>query len=144
MDAAQDGQGLIEMALTRKKAEQQVSGLEWPINLHLVKLLGFVAPPTTRAAWKRELREWFTQIATLRVKPDRRPLPARTLHEWLYAERFEGSETENIAAMLALPDTLTRNGATPAEVAGKLAGFHQAAIPFLAAGELPRGPIEAL
>jgi hypothetical protein len=90
------------MAVPRKKAEQQVSGLEWPINLHLVKLLGLEVPEATRTAWKRELREWCGQIATLRIKPANRTLPAATLMTWLHDERFEGSEVQNVSAMLAL------------------------------------------
>ena len=38
-----DGSLLLEMAVPCKKAGQQVSGLEWPRNLHLVKLPGLHA-----------------------------------------------------------------------------------------------------
>ena len=108
-----DGSLLIEMAVPRKKAEQQVSGLEWPMDQHLVKLLGLDAPDVTRAVWKRELREWCGQIATLRIKPANRTLPFATLMTRLHDERFEGSEIQNVSAMLALQTELARNDASP-------------------------------
>lgn len=132
------------MAVTRKKAEQQVSGLEWPLNLHLVKLLGFDAPEATRAVWKREVREWCTQVATLRIEPANRPLPARTLLAWLHDERFEGSAAQNVAAMLALPEGLRRNALPPEAVAARLHEFHAAACASLAAGQVPHDLIAAL
>ncbi len=39
----------------RRKAEQIVTGLEQPINLHLLKLLGCEADLETRRHWKHEL-----------------------------------------------------------------------------------------
>jgi hypothetical protein len=139
-----DGSLLIEMAVPRKKAEQQVSGLEWPMNLHLVKLLGFQAPEATRQAWKRELRECCGQIATLRVKPANHSLPAATLLTWLYEERFEGSEVQNVTAMLALQQDFARNEASPEEVAARLRGFHDEASRILAQGQVPMALIQAL
>lgn len=139
-----DGSVAPIMAVTRKKAEQQVAGLEWPLNLHLVKLLGFDAPEATRQAWKREVREWCTQVATLRIKPANRPLPARTLLAWLHDERFQGSEAQNVAAMLALPEGLRRNGQTPEAVAARLHEFHVSACAALAAGQVPAELIAAL
>lgn len=139
-----DGSLLIEMAVPRKKAEQQISGLEWPINLHLVKLLGFQAPEATRLAWKRELREWCGQIATLRIKPAHRTLPAATLLTWLYEERFEGSEVQNVTAMLALQQDFARNEASPEDVAARLRGFHDEASRILAQGQVPVALIQAL
>jgi hypothetical protein len=139
-----DGTLPPEMAVTRKKAEQQVGGLEWPINRHLVKLLGFDAPESTRSAWKRELREWFGQIATLRIKPASRPLPAHTLFSWLYEDRFGGSEAQNVAAMLALSDDIPRNSRSAEEIADALLAFHAEAARVLAAGQLPSSAIAKL
>ena len=139
-----DGSLLIEMAVPRKKAEQQVSGLEWPMNLHLVKLLGFHAPEATRQAWKRELREWCGQIATLRIKPANRTLPAATLMTWLHDERFEGSEVQNVTSMLALQQDFARNDASPEEVAARLRDFHEEASRILAQGQVPMALIQAL
>jgi hypothetical protein len=139
-----DGSLLIEMAVPRKKAEQQVSGLEWPMNLHLVKLLGFEAPEATRQAWKRELREWCGQIATLRIKPANRTLPAATLMTWLHDERFEGSEVQNVGAMLALQTDFARNTASAEDIATSLRDFHAEATRSLAQGQVPVALIQAL
>jgi hypothetical protein len=139
-----DGTLLPELAVTRKKAEQQVGGLEWPINRHLVKLLGFEAAEATREAWKRELREWFGQIATLRLKPAGRPLPAHTVFGWLYDERFGGSEVQNVSAMLALSDDMPRNTRTPEQMADALLAFHAEASRLLAQGQMPAALISAL
>jgi hypothetical protein len=139
-----DGSLLLEMAVPRKKAEQQVSGLEWPMNLHLVKLLGLRAPDATRDAWKRELREWCGEIATLRIKPANRTLPAATLMTWLHDERFEGSEVQNVSAMLALQDDFARNDASPEEVARRLHDFHAEASRRLSTGQVPLGLIAEL
>ena len=139
-----DGSIAPVMAVTRKKAEQQVSGLEWPLNLRLATLLGFRAPAETRAVWKHEVRAWCGQVATLRIKPANRALPAATLLEWLYAERFAGSEVENAGAILALlGEELERNGASPEEVAEGLLRFHQHAARELSEGRVPLETIEA-
>ena len=50
--------------------EQLVSGLEQPINLHLLKLLGCPAGPETRQQWKRELKTWLPRIAAITLKPE--------------------------------------------------------------------------
>jgi hypothetical protein len=139
-----DGTLLPEMAVTANKAERQVGGLEWPINQHLVKLLALDAPDATRAAWKRELREWFGQIATLRIKPSARRLPAHTLFGWIYDERFGGSEVQNVTAMLALHDDMPRNARTAEEVADALLAFHAEAARLLASGQIPTALIAAL
>lgn len=139
-----DGSLLLEMAVPRKKAEQQVSGLEWPANLHLVKLLGLEAPEARRAAWKRELREWCGQIATLRIMPSNRNLSAATLMTWLHDERFKGSEVQNVSAMLALQTDFGRNALSAEEVAQRLHAFHAEASSILSTGQVPLGLIAEL
>lgn len=66
------GEALMEMSIRQKKAEQIVSGLEQPINLHLLKLLGCVAPQEKREHWKRELETWLLRIAAITLKPETR------------------------------------------------------------------------
>jgi hypothetical protein len=139
-----DGSQAPAMAVSRRKAEQQVGGLEWPINQHLVKLLGLAAPEPTRAAWKRELREWFGQIATLRLKPAARTLPAHTLFAWLYEERFGGSEVENVAAMLALNEDFAPLGHSADAIADQLLAFHAEAARVLSQGRVPTELIASL
>lgn len=67
------GEALMEMSIGKKKAEQIVSGLEQPINLHLLKLLGCRAEPEMRQHWKREPETWLLRIAALTLKPDNAP-----------------------------------------------------------------------
>lgn len=136
----------VEMALPRKIAMSDVRGLESPINLHLLKLLAFDAPPRVRANWKHEIRAWLIRIAIIRVKPERRMLPRKTLFDWLYLERFEGLEEEATQALLrALEYELpNRNGRSPAEIAERLRAFHEAAATALARGEAPTELLDAL
>ena len=50
------------MALPRKLVEQILLGLYDPINVHLVKLVGFDFPLETRRRFRRELRTWLNKI----------------------------------------------------------------------------------
>ena len=95
-----DDQQLFEMSVKQKKAEQIVTGLEQPINLHLLKLLGCQAEETTRLHWKHELHTWLFRIASLSLKPDNKPIPANLVYKWLYDEPFGGVELQNVNATL--------------------------------------------
>jgi hypothetical protein len=94
------GEGLTEMSVRNKKAEQIVGGSEQPITLHLLKLLGCLAGPEMRQHWKRELETWFLRIAAITLRPDGVPIPAKVVYEWLYDETFGGSEQHNVEMML--------------------------------------------
>jgi len=94
------GEALMEMSIKKKKAEQIVGGLEQPINLHLLNLLGCRASPEMRQHWKRELETWLLRIAAITLKPEDTPIPAKVAYQWLYDETFGGSEQRNVEMML--------------------------------------------
>ena len=60
------------MALPRKLVEQVILGLYDPINVYLVKLVGFDFSPELRQHFRRELRSWLRKIQRLRFKPHNR------------------------------------------------------------------------
>jgi len=120
------GEALMEMSIRKKKAEQIVSGLEQPINLHLLKLLGCTASPETRSHWKRELETWLLRIAAITLKPDDTPIPAKVAWQWLYDETFGGSEVRNAEMMLRfLARDYPRNDIATPEIAARLRSIHQ-------------------
>jgi hypothetical protein len=75
------GEALMEMSFRKKKAEQIVGGLEQPINLHLLKILGCLAGPVLRQHWKRELETWLLRIAAITLRPDNTPIPAKLAYQ---------------------------------------------------------------
>jgi hypothetical protein len=58
------------MALPRKAVEQIILSLYYPINTHLVQLVGFEFPPELQQHFRRELRSWLRKIERLRFKPN--------------------------------------------------------------------------
>ena len=120
------GEPLMEMSIRKKKAEQIVSGLEQPINLHLLKLLGCEATPELRRHWKHELETWLLRIAAITLKPEDRPIPAKIVYEWLYDETFGGSEQRNVEMMLRfLAREYPRNDVDTATIVERLRSIHQ-------------------
>lgn len=110
-----EGEFLLEMA------EQIVSGLEQPITLHLLKLLGCSASEDVRRHWKHELDTWLLRIAAITLKPDNRPIPQKDLYEWLYEETFGGSEFRYVEMLLRfLVRDYARNDVETKHVADKL------------------------
>jgi hypothetical protein len=127
---------VLEMAFTRKKAEQIVTGLERPLNRHLVKLLALQAPEETRAAWKREVKRWLREIAALRLKPAVTRLKASDLNAWLYDEPFGGVEELNTRFLIQ--DSLEEGfvaHAGASETAARLKALHETLSVRLAAGD---------
>lgn len=120
------GEALMEMSIRKKKAEQIVGGLEQPINLHLLKLLGCQAAPALREHWKRELETWLLRIAAMTLKPNNTPIPAKMVYRWLYDETFGGSEQRNVDLMLHfLARDYPRNGVTTPAIVARLRAIHE-------------------
>ncbi|HYZ23912.1 MAG TPA: hypothetical protein VE690_17330 [Rhodopila sp.] len=92
---------LMDMAYSRRRAEQIVSGLEVPINMHLLKLAA-VPMPEQIPHWRQELTTWLTTIATIRVKPSTRPASAGFYFRILFDEPFGGNEVPALIARLQL------------------------------------------
>jgi hypothetical protein len=92
---------LLEMAYSCRRAEQIVSGLEVPINMHLLKLAA-VPLPEQVPHWRHELAIWLTTIATIRLKPSTRPAPSEFYFRILFDEPFGGNEIPALIARLQL------------------------------------------
>jgi len=88
-------QPLLEMSYSRKKAETVITGLEKPINDHLLRLL--VVDDDQVNHWVDELLEWLDEVAEIRLKPDNRPGPASFYYRILFDDPFGGTGTTNIA-----------------------------------------------
>lgn len=139
------GEPLMEMSFPRRKAEQIVTGLEQPINLHLLKLLGCEADPATRQHWKRELSTWLLRIAAITLKPDNTAIPARLAYQWLYDEPFGGSELRNVEMMLRfLARECPRNETDTATISERVRTIHRELANRIAHNESADDLIDAL
>jgi hypothetical protein len=139
------GEALMEMSVRKRKAEQIVSGLEQPINLHLLKLLGCQAGPELRQHWKRELQTWLLRIAAMTLKPDDTPIPAKTAYQWLYDETFGGSEQRNVDMMLHfLAREYPRNEVDTPTIVARLRSIHQRMAERIARNDSGEDIIDAL
>ena len=87
---------LLEMSYSRKKAEAVITGLEKPINDHLLKLL-VVENGHDRDHWTTELLDWFDEVAEIRLKPDHKAAPVSFYYRILFDEPFGGSGVANVA-----------------------------------------------
>ena len=124
------------MAFPRKKVEALITGLEDPLNVDLIKLLGLAAPEPLRAYWRTEIRSWLRKIARLRIKPNSEPASAEDLFAWLFDEPYGEVDPATIEALLEIEGQGFVHGAAPAaEIADRLRACHQALAPRLAAGD---------
>jgi hypothetical protein len=118
---------ILTMSYPRRYIEQIITGLEDPINEHLIKLVAFDFPPETRQHFRRELTIWLDKVQRLRMKPSRRTGSTKFYYDLLFDFPFGGTEVENARAIM---DAVSRNCAgqvaikTPEEVAEWLQQFH--------------------
>jgi hypothetical protein len=92
---------LLEMAYTRKRAETIITGLEYQLNLHLLKL-AVVPIADEYDHWRHEVTTWLATIAALRLKPLTKPAPASFYFTILFDEPFGGNEMAAVMARLQL------------------------------------------
>jgi hypothetical protein len=119
-------QPLLEMSYSRKKAETVITGLEKPINDHLLKLL--VVDDDHVNHWVDELLEWLDEVAEIRLKPDNKPGPAAFYYRILFDEPFGGTGTTNVARRIRRLERQgdnVRMGTDLDTVVGRLRKFHQ-------------------
>src|SRR5208283_4948601 len=119
-------QPLLEMSYSRKKAETVITGLEKPINDHLLKLL--VVDDDQVNHWVDELLEWLDEVAEIRLKHGNRPGPASFYYRILFDEPFGGTGTTNIARRIRRLERQgynVRRGTDVDMVLGRLRKFHQ-------------------
>jgi len=140
----------LHMAYRKRKAEAVITGLERPINDHLIKLLAVrleALPPQTNQHWRRELRSWLFEIADIRLKPQFRTATRNFYYRILFDEPFGGVEVANIGGRLYLiaeDGYPLRPDADPAVLAERLRDFHEKFAAACAKGEMSRDRINAL
>lgn len=117
----------LTLAYPRKLVEQIILGLYDPINLHLVKLVGFDLGPELRRHFRRELRTWLRKIQSLRFKPSNRTGSFKFYFDLLFDYPFGGVELRNMKLIMEeIADEYegTRPIKTPEEMIDWLRGFH--------------------
>jgi hypothetical protein len=125
-------------ALPRKLVEQIILGLYDPINLHLVKLVGFDFGPELRQHFQRELRTWFRKIQRLRFKPSNRAGSSKFYFDLLFDYPFGGVEFRNMRLIMdEIADEYegVRLAKTPEEMVAWLKAFHEELAERLHEGE---------
>ncbi len=134
------------MSFTRAKAEQRVSGLEYELNDHLIKVYSFEnfrAP--LRDHWRKEVRAFINKLRVIGLKPDDCPPPAEFFFNLLYEEPFEGNEAKNVTVHFdEIRDDYADEGdhpITPTKTAEQTAGWllelHTRLSQMLSKGENP-------
>jgi len=88
------------MALPRKLVEQVILGLYDPINIHLVKLIGFDFSPELRQHFRRELRTCLRKIQRMRFKPHNRTGSSKFYFDMLFDYPFGGTEIRNMRLIM--------------------------------------------
>jgi hypothetical protein len=91
---------LLEMAYTQKKAERVITGLEKPINDHLLKL--WTNPDSLdQEIWINNLVDWIDEIAEIVLRPANTRPPHIFYYKLLFFEPFGGgAEVPNILRRL--------------------------------------------
>jgi hypothetical protein len=90
------------MAYPQKIARDIIIGLARPINNHLIKLVGFDFPCPLRHHFRRELRNWFTEIQAIRLKPTVTTGSFRFYFDPLFDYPFGCIELQNLRALAEL------------------------------------------
>jgi hypothetical protein len=137
---------VLEMVYTRKRAETIVTGLEFQINLHLLKLAA-VPMPNRYAHWRTEVTAWLATIAALRLKPSTKPASARFYFDILFDEPFGGNEVGGVIARLQLLRQQYGQLDTdiePERLAARLRSFHEDFAKGCGEGEMDLVRINAL
>jgi hypothetical protein len=80
---------LLEMAYTQKKAERVITGLEKPINDHLLKLWT-ASRSGDREGWIDNLVNWIDEIGEIVLRPTNARPPHIFYYKLLFFEPFGG------------------------------------------------------
>lgn len=130
-------QDVLEMAYPKRYVEHIITGLEDPLNQHLVKLIGFDFAPELREHFRQQCEAWLDKIQRLRMKPNNRTGPAKFYYDLLYDYPFGGVEIQNMRSVM---DFITRRypgvraTKTPEELVDWLRSFHTTVAERLHAG----------
>ncbi len=120
-------QDVLEMAYPKRYVEHIITGLEDPLNQHLVKLIGFDFAPELREHLRQECEAWLDKIQRLRMKPNNRTGSIKFYYDLLYDYPFGGVEVQNMRSVM---DFVTRRypgvraTRTPEQLVEWLRTFH--------------------
>jgi hypothetical protein len=119
---------LLEMAYTQKKAERIITGLEKPINDHLLKL--WTSPASLeREVWIVDLCNWIEEIAEIVLRPTNTRPPHVFYYKLLFFEPFGGgAEIPNILRRLRRLDRRgfhMQSDISPDALLKRLRAFHR-------------------
>jgi hypothetical protein len=117
----------LGMAYSKRKAEQIVTGLEDPINQHLLKLLAFEGGP--RDHWIAELDAWCSRIGGIVWTRTNRPFDRGFYRRILFDEPAGGVEERNVGGLVDLiarrsDGPLRRNAKDVPTLVRELRSFH--------------------
>jgi len=120
-------QDVLEMAYPKRYVEHIITGLEDPLNQHLIKLVGFDFAPELREHFRQECEASLDKIQRLRMKPNNQTGPVKFYYDLLYDYPFGGVEVQNMRSVM---DFVTRRypgvraTKTPEEIIEWLQRFH--------------------
>jgi hypothetical protein len=123
-----DSDVLLEMAYTQKKAERIITGLERPINDHLLKVWT-IPNSVDRKYWMNDIIEWIDEIGEIVLRPNNTRPPHIFYYKLLFFEPFGGGA--EIPNMLRRLRRLHRRGfsaqidITPDALVKRLRAFHR-------------------
>src|SRR3954453_16595324 len=131
-------QDVLEMAYPKRYVEHIITGLEDPLNQHLVKLIGFDFAPELREHFLQECEAWLDKIQRLRMKPNNRTGPPKFYYDLLYDNPFGGVKIKNMRSVMDfIPRRYPGVRATkaPEELVDWLRSFHTTVAERLHAGQ---------
>ena len=117
---------LLTMSYPRGYLRRRIEGLERPLNLHLVKLLGFDFGRDERDHFRREISDWLEDIGSWRLKPHDQQPSAKLYYNHLFDYPFGGSEIRNVTALMQRieRDYHVKSVVDPSRVADQLQQLH--------------------
>jgi hypothetical protein len=129
---------VLEMAYPKRYVEHIITGLEDPLNQHLVKLVGFDFAPELREHFRQECEAWLDKIQRLRMKPHNRTGPVKFYYDLMYDYPFGGVELQNMRSVMDFVSRRypgVRATKTPEEMVEWLRNFHAGLAERLHAGQ---------
>ena len=131
-------QSVLEMAYPKRYVEHIITGLEDPLNQHLVKLVGFDFTPELREHFRQECEAWLDKIQRLRMKPNNRTEPVKFYYDLLHDYPFGSVEIQNMRSVMEFVTRRypgVRTTKTPEEMVEWLRNFHTSLAERLHAGQ---------
>jgi len=129
---------VLTLSYPRRSVEIIITGLQDPLNEHLVKLAAFDFSAETKRHFRAETETWLTRIQALRFKPRRRPGSFKFYYDLLFDYPFGGVEVENMTNVMKLIERQysgVRATKKPEEMVEWLRDFHTRLATRLSAGQ---------